>query len=63
MWIEINFKNFEKAIIETTKKHKIKINCPKCKFYIWEYLLNELDKLWEVYCNNCDTLINFNVKF
>ena len=58
-----DFKKLEKSIIEVAKNNKIEMNCPKCELYIWEYSLNELDKWWEIYCNNCDTLIDFNVEF
>lgn len=58
-----DIKNLEKSIIEVAKKNKIEMNCPKCELYIWEYSLNELNKWWEIYCNNCDILIDFNVEF
>lgn len=62
MKIKFDTKKLEKQILEVAKKSKIEFTCPKCELYIWDYSLDELEKNPEVYCNNCGTLINYDVK-
>ena len=56
-------KAFEKQIMRKIKNQKIDLQCPKCDLYCWEYSLQELENWEKVYCNNCDTLIEFTLNY
>lgn len=60
MKIKFNFdmKKLEKELLKQAKNIKFELNCPKCKLYCWEYSLNKLEDLGQIYCNNCNTIIN-----
>lgn len=60
MKIKFDFdpKKLEKIVLKKAKNIKFDLDCPKCKLYCWEYSLNELESLGQIYCNNCNTLIN-----
>lgn len=66
MKFKIDTKKFEKALKNEVNKiaisTKIELECPNCKLYCWDYSMIELEKLWEIYCNNCDTKINITLE-
>ena len=64
MKIKFNFdmKKLEKEVLKEAKNIKFELNYPKCKLYCWEYSLNELEDLGQIYCNNCNTIINIIFK-
>ena len=61
MKFKFDAKKFEKEIRKQAKKNKFEVNCPNCKLYCWEYSLNELEEMGQIYCNNCDTIINITL--
>ena len=61
MKFKFDAKKFEKEIKKQAKNVKFEVDCPKCKLYCWEYSLNELEMIGQIYCNNCDTIINITL--
>lgn len=61
MKIDFDFKKMEKDILSLAKMSKLEFECPKCGLYVWEYSLKDLEQHPEVYCNNCDSLITYEI--
>jgi Pyruvate/2-oxoacid:ferredoxin oxidoreductase delta subunit len=61
MKLKFDFKNIERQIMKQIKEQKNELECPKCKVYCWDYSLKELEEMWEIYCDNCDTLIHITL--
>lgn len=61
MKFKFNEKEFHKEVMKVAMNKKIEIECPKCHLYCWDYSVNELEELWTIYCNNCDTNINLTI--
>ena len=60
MKFKFDTKKLKDKLLEEAYKSEVELNCPQCWLYCGNYSINDLKKLWQIFCYNCDKTINID---